>query len=84
MAFARGEDSRLASSYDTCRLGYAYPVPAGASSPREEETCADALVHRRAPRPPVTALRGARESNALMPAVQSLCNGQPRKTRREV
>ena len=75
MAFARGEDSRLASSCDTCCQGYCMPGSGGRVFPPAEEIRPVALVHQRAPHHLATALRGARESNALMPAVQSLCNG---------
>ncbi len=84
MAFARGEDSRLASSYDTCCLGLYLP-----GSGRRVFPCGRGDPCRRAGALACTAFhcdctRGARESAALMPAVQSLCTGQPRKTRREV
>jgi hypothetical protein len=75
MAFARDEDSRLASFHDPCCQGDACARYGGRTFPPEEETRADAAVHQRVPHSPATALRDARESNALMPAVQSLCNG---------
>ncbi len=64
--------------------GNAYPGYGGHVLPLDEEICAAALVRQHAPHPLATAPRGARESSALMPAVQSLAQRVTREIRREV
>jgi hypothetical protein len=69
----------------TCAAkGNAYPGYGGHVLPLEEETCVDALVRQHAPHPLATAPRDARESSALMQAVQFPVRRMTWETRREV